>query len=165
MSFLPSIETMKTPEGFSDPGQPVSPYTITLPVAWGEMDSLGHVNNAVYLRWFETVRFHYFELVGMNALHEAERKGPILARADIDFLSPIEFPDQLFTSAAVFRLGNSSFTMRHRVWSTAQGRLCAQGDAVIVMVDYGAGGKSVRVPEPIRAAIRALEGAGLEEAR
>ncbi len=154
---------MDVPEGFSPPGDVTSPYTIRQSVAWGELDAYGHVNNTVYLRWFETVRFHYFELTGVIAYNERERQGPILARAEIDFCAPVSFPDELLLSVRVSRIGNSSFTMQNRVWSLGSDRLCARGECVIVMVDYGRGGEKVRVPEVIRAAIRALEGPEVED--
>ncbi len=157
---------MNIPDGFSAPGAMRSPYTIRQVVAWGEMDVLGHVNNAVYLRWIESVRSHYFEMVGINALFAAERIGPILARVELNFLSTIDFPDELWLSTEVVRLGNSSFTMRNRIWSPKRDKICASGEAVIVMIDYGCGDKAVRVPEPIRAAMRAIEGAAMiEESR
>ena len=37
------------------------PVRRELPVQWGDMDAFAHVNNTVYLRWFETVRIAYFE--------------------------------------------------------------------------------------------------------
>ena len=36
---------------------------VEIVVAWGDMDAYGHVNNAVFLRWFETARIKWFELV------------------------------------------------------------------------------------------------------
>lgn len=153
---------MDVPEGFSAPGEARSPYTVRQAVAWGELDAFGHVNNAVFLRWFETVRFHYFELTGVTALHRTEKKGPILARAELDFLAPVSYPDEMLLSVRVTEVGNTSFTMENAVWSTTQERLCARGRTVIVMVDYAAGGEKIRVPEPIRAAIRALEGPSVE---
>ena len=33
------------------------PVVVELPVVWGEMDSMQHVNNTVYIRWMETARF------------------------------------------------------------------------------------------------------------
>jgi acyl-CoA thioester hydrolase len=151
------------PEGFSTPGEPKTPFTIVQPVSWGDLDAYGHVNNSVYLRWFENARFHYFELVGVVALHTQENKGPILAHTEVDFLAPVRFPEQLLASVRVTRIGNSSFTMENAVWSLEQNRMCARGKNVIVMVDYDAGAKKIRVPEPIRAAIRALEGPGVED--
>ena len=154
---------MHVPEGFHPPHTPVSPYTICQEVAWGEMDALGHVNNIIYLRWFENARFHYFERVGINASHHCAGIGPILARSDCSYLGKVEFPDTIWISTRVTRIGNSSFEMENRVYSMALGRLCAQGGATLVMVDYANGGKSTRVSEDIRAAIRAFEGPGVEQ--
>ena len=42
---------------------PVEPVSVQIPVAWGDMDAFGHVNNTVYLRWFETARIAFFRAV------------------------------------------------------------------------------------------------------
>lgn len=156
------LSDLDLPEGFSKPGEPTSPLTIVQPVSWADLDAYGHVNNAVYLRWFENARFHYFELVGVVALHAQENKGPILAHTEVDFLAPVRFPEDLLASVRVTRVGNTSFTMENAIWSLGQNRLCARGKNVIVMVDYDAGAEKISVPEPIRAAIRALEGPDVE---
>jgi acyl-CoA thioester hydrolase len=141
------------PPGFAEPDTGKLPLTIRQPVAWGDMDSMGHVNNAVYLRWLENVRFDLFERMGVSRLHREEGKGPILARVSVDFLSPVTFPDKLLVSARVTALGNKSFTLRNEVWSLARGALCARAEAVIVMVDYGSV-CTIAVPAPIRAALQ-----------
>ena len=41
------------------------PIVVVIPVAWGEMDSMQHVNHTVYLKWMETARFEFFEMLGM----------------------------------------------------------------------------------------------------
>jgi acyl-CoA thioester hydrolase len=156
------VSTVDLPERFSPPGEPTSPFTIEQPVSWGDLDAYGHVNNSVYLRWFENARFHYFELVGVVALHAQENKGPILGRTEVDFLASVRFPDTLLASVRVTRIGNTSFVMENAIWSLGQNRLCARAKNVIVMVDYAAGARKIRVPEPIRAAIRALEGPEVE---
>ena len=38
-----------------------------IPVAWGEMDALNHVNNVVYFRYFETARIDFFSQINMMA--------------------------------------------------------------------------------------------------
>ena len=50
------------------------PVTLEIPVQWGEMDAFGHVNNVVYLRWFESVRIAYFERCGVL---EGDRKSVV----------------------------------------------------------------------------------------
>ena len=54
------------------------PVRLEIPVAWGEMDAMGHVNNIVYLRWFECARIAYFERVGWLAGGRVRGVGPIL---------------------------------------------------------------------------------------
>ena len=31
-------------------------FEMPLPIRWGDMDAMGHVNNTVYFRYMETVR-------------------------------------------------------------------------------------------------------------
>ena len=112
-------------------------------MAWGDMDSLGHVNNTIYLRWFESARIAYFGEVGVLERFKDEQIGPILARATIDFRKPVAHPDTVTVSARVVRTGNSSFVMEYMATSAAQGgALVAEGEGVIVMVHYPSG-KSV----------------------
>ena len=40
------------------------PIIERIPVAWGDMDAFQHVNNVVYLKWFETARIAFFQAVG-----------------------------------------------------------------------------------------------------
>lgn len=155
-------EPIEIPDGYCEPYALRAPFTIDQPVAWSELDAYRHVNHAVYLTYFENGRFHYFDRVGIGALFEAENKGPILARCEIDYLAPTQFPDTLLVKTQTTRLGNSSFDLAAEIWSTRDGRAVARGHFVIVMVDYGNGATKIRVPEPIRAAIRALD-AGVDE--
>ena len=39
-------------------------HAMTVPVRWGDMDAMGHVNNAVYFRYLETVRIDWFRSIG-----------------------------------------------------------------------------------------------------
>lgn len=151
-------------ELFGPPDCPVAPVTIHQKVAWGELDALGHVNHTVFLRWLENARFAWFEHVGITAQMHASgaRLGPILVRVACDYLASVGFPDTIRASVQCVELGSSSMTLRCRVGSQAKQQLVARGEIVIVWMDYAAG-KPQRVPEPIRAAIRALEGAALCE--
>jgi acyl-CoA thioester hydrolase len=136
------------------------PVTIELPVQWGDMDSFGHVNNVVYLRWFESARIAYFERAGVLA--RMPDAGPIQARQEIDYRLPLTYPDRLLVSTTVTKLGNTSFTMGLRLRSHAQGRaIAAEGVAVIVMMDYRTGRK-ISLTDDLRARIAALEASGPE---
>lgn len=131
--------------------------TVTLPILWGDMDALGHVNNVRYLRWFESARIAYFEAVGVVA-DGPSGVGPILANTQIDFLAPLHYPGDVIVGASTERLGRTSFTMRYGVaLADRPDSLAARGTAVVVTVDYGTG-SSVPLPDEVRAAIEAIEG-------
>ena len=132
------------------------PVRITLPVAWGDMDAMGHVNNVVYLRWFESVRMVYLQRVGLMAHMQEHGVGPILAETRCRYRIPLEYPDEVEVGARVARLDTDRFLMEYAVASRNHGRVAAEGDGLIVTYDYDAGHKAP-VPEMTVAAIGQLE--------
>ena len=132
-----------------------------IPVAWGNMDAFGHVNNTVYLQWFETARIAYFDAIKLPdklVMGRPVGVGPILARATIDFKLPLTYPDIVTPEATVTRIGNSSFVMEYRVSSQVHnGAVAAVGEGVIVVFDYDTGKKST-VTEQLRQRIIQTEG-------
>ena len=138
------------------------PVTIELPVQWGEMDALRHVNNARFFSWFESARITYFERLraavpGGGATTGLGEIGPILASTSCDFLRPVTYPAVVRVGARVSELGNSSMRMEYAVERVdAPDDLCAKGTSVVVLVRY-ASLQKVRVPDEMRAAIDAME--------
>jgi acyl-CoA thioester hydrolase len=132
------------------------PITVEVPVAWGDMDAFGHVNNAVYLRWFETARIACFERIGLIDRMKSEHVGPILARAVVDYRRPVVYPDTVCVRTTVSRLGTTSFVLSYRVESsTLGGAVVAEGETVVVLLDYRTGAK-VPLDEALRARIAEL---------
>jgi acyl-CoA thioester hydrolase len=132
------------------------PVSLEIPVAWGDMDSFGHVNNVVFLRWCESARIAYFDRTGITEKMKAEKIGPILARACLDYRRPVTYPDIIRASATVTQIGKTSFVMRYRLFSLSQATVAGEGDSVIVMIDYRSGEK-VPVDAELRRTIAALE--------
>ena len=113
--------------------EPSWPLSLEIPVAWGDMDALGHVNNVVYLRWFESARIACFaeaEIIDM-----AER-GPILARQEINYLTPVVFPDSIEVGIRVARLGTTSFDLAFEMRRQSDGAAVASGLGVHVWYDF-----------------------------
>jgi acyl-CoA thioester hydrolase len=133
------------------------PVRVTIPVAWGDLDALQHVNSTVYFRWFETARVALFERVGWLGERRADGVGPILARASCVFRMPIGFPDTVELSVGVTELGEDRFTVVYRIVSEQLGAVAAKGEGRIVCFDYNAGTK-VPLPEAVREALEALSG-------
>ncbi|MFO0947974.1 MAG: thioesterase family protein [Planctomycetota bacterium] len=134
-------------------------FHVVVPVSvqWGDADMLGHVNNTVYFRWFETGRIEYFQRVSLWEQSKVERIGPILASAKCDFLKQVSFPDTVRIGTRVTRIGKSSMSLEHKIYSETQEAIVAQGESIIVCFDYA---KNVTHPVParIREYIEKLEG-------
>ena len=125
---------------------------VTLDVAWGEMDALGHVNNVRYIAWAETGRIAFFEKLGMST-RRGDPVGPILARMENDFLEPVEYPARVTVGVRAAKVGNTSVTIEHEIWHTGSPeRVVARGRAVVVLINYATNEK-VRVPDAIRSAV------------
>lgn len=130
--------------------------SIEIPVAWGEQDAFGHLNNVVYFRFFESVRMHYLDRIGVLRSHDEQGLGVILASTTCDFRRPVEWPARLTVRCGCTGIGNTSFTMAYEI-SDERGAVVATGTSVQVMFDYHQQVKT-RIPDSIRAAIVAVQG-------
>ena len=132
------------------------PVVIEIPVAWGEMDSLRHVNNIVYFRYFESARMAYFDKLDTWHYMEETGVGPILAATQCKFRMPLSYPDTVSVGAKVTRMEADRFLMEHIVVSHRHAQSAARGEGTIVSYDYRAQ-KKVALPAEIRERIQALE--------
>jgi acyl-CoA thioester hydrolase len=128
--------------------------TIESPIAWGDMDAFGHVNNTVFFRLFESARMAYLHRIGFSGAHEAI--GPILASTHCKFRRPLVYPDQVQVGARVTELDTDRFTMQY-VIVNQKGEVAGEGGAVVVVYDYEAGAKAP-LPTAVREAIREVDG-------
>ena len=128
---------------------------VRIPLAWGEMDAFGHVNNVAYFRWLETARMHYLRSIGITHPTQQAGIGLLLAETRCTFLKPLHFPDTVAVRTGVAKVGNTSFVMRYEVHSDMHG-LAATAESVQVMFDYSANTKTP-VPDHMRTAIAAAQ--------
>ena len=118
------------------------PVMFDQPVSWGEMDALGHVNNIVYFRYFESARMAYFQHIGFGADLATAGIGPILAETKCRFRAALTYPDFISTGARVTEIQTDRFLMEYAVASYCTGGIAAQGTGLVVSYDYGAGSKA-----------------------
>ena len=127
---------------------------IDVPIQWGDQDAFEHVNNIHFLRWFESARIEYLRRCGARISNESV--GPILAAVNCDYRRQVKFPDTVTVSASVSKIGNSSITIQHHMWSESQDwALVAEGQSVVVMLDYETQ-ETVSVSDEIRRRIQEL---------
>ncbi len=126
-------------------------------VRWGDMDTMGHVNNAKYFTYCESARMSYFAAVRMDEHREAESHGPALAAATLNFRAQVRYPADLEVATRVAEIGRSSFRMEYEILYRGTDDRVADGTGVIVWVDY-ATGKPIPLPEALKEEIRRFEG-------
>ena len=132
------------------------PVVIEIPVAWGEMDSLQHVNNIVYFRYFESARMAYFDRLDLWSYMNETGVGPILASTQCRFRMPLTYPDTVSVATKIDEIGDDRFLMKYAVVSHNQGKVAAEGEGLIVSYDYREQRKAP-LPEEIKRRIEALE--------
>ena len=136
---------------------------IELPIAWGDQDAIGHVNNTVPIRWFESSRIALLDHDEFRRLMEAAGVGPILAAVSCNYRRQLHYPDRVLVGSRIVRLGRTSFRMEHVVWSRRLSCVAADGECTCVLLDYAAG-----APRPISAelaaAVERFEGRPIERA-
>ncbi len=128
-------------------------------VRWGDMDIMGHVNNAKYFTYCESARMSYFAAIRMLEHREDDKHGPALAAAHLNFRRQVHHPAELDVWTRVSEIGRSSFRMEYEIVrrdGSEEGERVADGHGIIVWVDYGTG-RSTPIPDALRAAIQEYE--------
>jgi len=123
-------------------------HTLQMPIRWGDMDAMAHVNNTVYFRYLETARIDWFRAIGCAI--DPQGEGALIVNAFCTFHRQLEYPGDIVVKMYVSDPGRSSFES----WATIErvddpGRVYASGGATMVWVDF-AGQKSRAMPEWLR---------------
>ncbi len=105
-----------------------------LAVDWGDVDSLGHVNNLALMRYVQAARVHYFESVGLP-VGAGQAEGPILAHIACRFCTPLFYPDTVEVHTHAKHLGTTSLVLAHSLYN-GQGQCVAQAEDVLVYFAY-----------------------------
>jgi acyl-CoA thioester hydrolase len=135
-------------------------HRTTIQVRFRDTDAFGHVNNAVFSSYVELARIRYL-LDALQPDGGFDRMPLILARAEIDFRSPIQFEEEVVVETRVDRIGRTSFAMSHRMHAGPAGRLVGEVATVLVAYDYGAA-RPMPVPDAWRRQLAAYEGRALD---
>jgi acyl-CoA thioester hydrolase len=122
-------------------------YTTTIPVRWGDMDSLAHVNNTVYFRFMEQSRVEWFALGGFNA--HSQGSGPVLAHAECHFRKPVLYPSIVEVRLYAGVPGNSSLPLFQEIRVQGDDTIYADGESRVVWFDHREG-KTMPVPDGLR---------------
>jgi len=106
-----------------------------IPIRWGDMDAMGHLNNTSYFRYLETVRVDWMNAVG--AMPNPQGEGPVIVNAFCNFYKQLEYPGDVRVKMYASDPGRTTF----ETWATMErtdnpGLICAAGGATTIWVDF-----------------------------
>lgn len=128
-------------------------FEMTLPMRWGDMDAMGHLNNTGYFRYMETIRIDW--LHSLNQVPAADREGIVIVNAFCNFYKQLEYPGQVLLKMYASDPGRSTF----ETWVTMErsetpGLIYAAGGATTVWVDFP-NQKALPLPDWLRELVTA----------
>ena len=119
----------------------------SLQTRYNDYDAKGHVNNAVYLSYFELGRVAAWRSVAGDTEPDF-----ILAEARITYRSPAMPGDPLVVEITTAEVRNKAWVWRYRIVDERDERVIADGETTQVMYDY-VHHRSVHVPDHVREAL------------
>ncbi len=120
-------------------------YTLTkIQIRYRDLDTVGHVNNAVYFSYFEQGRIDFIKKYLFE--FRADDVNFVLARAEADFYRSIKLDDEIYVKTFISKVGKKSFDMSYEI-TDSSGNLYSRGKTVNVFIKNE---KPIEVPEFIR---------------
>ncbi len=145
------ISPFKTPMRYTLPAVRKQVYTLRMPIRWGDMDAMGHVNNTSYFRYMETIRIDWMRESG--CLPDSRGEGPVIVNAFCNFYRQFEYPGDIVLTMYTSDPARTTF----ETWCTMEkaedpGRICAEGGATTIWVDFPSQ-KAIALPPALRALV------------
>ena len=128
------------------------PIHTDITVAWADMDALQHVNNVVYLRYFEIARIDFLNKINLFDTISSNGVGPVISENNIRYKRPVTFPDTLTVGVTISDIKKDRFVMNYTVFSHAQNAITTTGTSKVVMFDFETGQKAP-IAEPLLSAL------------
>jgi len=120
-------------------------FKIQIPIRFADIDALSHVNNAIYLTYFEIARSAYWaEIIKWDW----KLFGIIIRKSVVDYLKPIILADEVYAYVRTSKIGNSSFELDYVLVRIINGseEICTTGQTLCVSFDYTLQ-KPTQIPE------------------
>lgn len=101
-------------------------------VRFSDLDILGHVNNAIYLSYFEIARVHYFgQLLGIE--WDWKHYTVVLVKNEVEYLKPVLLHEEVYVHMNVTHIGEKSFTLTYEL--KVNGETRTKGGSTLVAYD------------------------------
>src|SRR5712691_9965233 len=128
-------------------------YVVPWQVIFRDIDTFGHVNNAVYLTYFELARASlWFEMTGVSQPTDI---GFIVVRAEIDFRQQVGM-EPIDICVRIGDIRNTSFDTHYEIRTSNGRQIAATGKVVVVLFDWKTNAKT-RVTDELRNKVRLFQ--------
>ncbi len=117
-------------------------------IDWSEIDAFGHINNLAIMKYAQSARANYLDILGLMKMQAEQKKGPILASISCQFKKPLYYPGHVTICTKVDAVKNTSFGLIHDILND-MGELVAQACDIIVFYDFSAETK-LEIPQKLR---------------
>jgi len=123
-------------------------FEMTMPIRWGDMDAMGHVNNTLYFRYLEIIRIEWLHSLG--GAPDPNGQGPVIVNTFCNFIKQLAYPGDVLARHYIANPGRTSFDIFITLERTDEpGVLYATGGATTVWIDFPQQ-KSVPLPDWLR---------------
>ncbi len=123
-------------------------FEMQIPIRWGDMDAMNHVNNTSYFRYMETCRIDWMRSIGCQP--DPQGEGPVIVNAFCNFYRQLQYPGDVLIRMFASSPGRSTF----ETWVTMAradqpDTIDAAGGATTIWVDFPAQ-KAKTLPDWLR---------------
>lgn len=139
------------------------PLKVSITVRFRDLDAMGHVNNSVYLTYFEEARVAYYRLLIGHELDPATFDF-VIAEITCTYRSPARLGEVLEVAIRTGEVRSRSFVFEYLITERESKRVVATGRSVQVAYDYAAG-RTKSLSEEMVARMEAFEGRVLRKER
>ena len=96
---------------FDLPEQKKLTLEMVIPIRWGDMDAMGHVNNTIYFRYLEIVRIEWLHQVA--GAPDPAGEGPVIVNTFCNFLRQLKYPGDVLAKHYVAKPGRTQLRDLH----------------------------------------------------
>ena len=131
-------------------------------VRFGELDMLKHVNNVVYMTWFEALRVRYSQAWGISTYDGGTNPRIVVRSSAVRYHREVRMNEDYIVTCRCTGFRNTSYTLEQQLW--AGGTLRAVFDCVLVLLEPDGSGRRA-LPDHLRKRFETIDGAQFEGER
>ncbi len=120
--------------------EPEAPFkhTLDVQIRFNDIDSLGHVNNAVYMEFFDLGKARYFTAAN-NGPVDWRTANIVVANVNCNYLAPIYFNEQIAVQTQTTYVHDRSVKLLQQLINKDTGEVKCQCEVIMVGFDVKQG--------------------------